>query len=233
MLKPQLNDVTCSSYSFLVSTSTQSWRSEGPQGSALGDTIFGSNGKKNISRNVVFPCFSRDFTGETFDFQRCLSLLKFVYVFCFIFCFKTDGWDSKKMEEAKVRRFSSKNIRQLRLKRSTTAWTLRIGEWSGATEKKRCNCRIGMIQLNPIWSSPIETLSSFLQCTVTNETLLHAEINNVLMTHPVWNFATWHLPSTELQTALCKEGNEQRRFDKCLYRSQIISKVWVPINVEP
>ena len=91
-----------------------------------------------------------------------------------------------------------------------------IGERSGATEKKRCNCRIGMIQLNPIWSSPIETLSSFLQCTVTNETLLHAEINNVLMTHPVWNFATWHLPSTvELQTALCKEGNEQRR-DKCL-----------------
>ena len=65
-----------------------------------------------------------------------------------------------------------------------------IGERSGATEKKRCNCRIGMIQLNPIWSSPIETLSSFLQCTVTNETLLHAEINNVLMTHPVWNFAT-------------------------------------------
>ena len=98
-------------------------------------------------------------------------------------------------------------------------------------KKNRCNCRIGMIQLNPIWSSPIETLSSF-QCTVTNEMLLHAEINNVLMTHPVSNFAAWHLPSTvELQTALCKEGNEQRR-DKCLYKSQM-SKGWVPINVEP
>ena len=63
MLKPQFHDVTrffqCHSryfsYSFLVSTSTQSWRSEGPQGPAFGDTIFGSNGKKQITWNVVFP----------------------------------------------------------------------------------------------------------------------------------------------------------------------------------
>ena len=65
-----------------------------------------------------------------------------------------------------------------------------IGERSGATEKTFATSRIGMIQLNPIWSSPIETLNSFLQCTVTNEMLLHAEMHCVLMTHPVWNFAT-------------------------------------------
>ena len=66
------------SYSFLVSTSTQSWRSEGPQGPKarpLGTPSLVQTGKK-ISRNGVF---CQDFTREMFDFQRCLSLFVFFY----------------------------------------------------------------------------------------------------------------------------------------------------------
>lgn len=140
-----------SSYSFLVSTSTQSWRSEGPQGpkaQPLGTPSLVQTGRKNHQK-CCFSMFFQGLHGRNVWLSICLKL---VYVFCFNVCFKTDGWDSKKMEEAKVRRFSSNNIRQLRLKRSTTAWTMRIDERSGATEKKRCNCRIGKIQLNP-WSA--------------------------------------------------------------------------------
>ena len=63
------------SYSFLVSTSTQSWRSEGPQGPKarpLGTPSLVQTGRK-ISRNVVFPETSPE---KTFDFQRCLRFLQ-------------------------------------------------------------------------------------------------------------------------------------------------------------
>ena len=56
-----------SSYSFLVSTSTQSWRSEGPQGPAFGDTIFGSNGKKKSPE----MCFFHVFPGTSPE--KCLT----------------------------------------------------------------------------------------------------------------------------------------------------------------
>ena len=198
MLKPQFNDVTCfflchSSYSFLVSTSTQSWRSEGPQGSAFGDTIFGSNGKKNLQK-----CgFSRDFTGEMFDFQRCLYNL--VYVFCFNFCFKTDGWDSKKTEEAKVRWFlrttsdnwGSSAHQRLEQCQSVNGVALR--------KKPRCNESQWDDPTEPhwIWSSPIETWSSF-QCTVTNDMLLHAEMQKCIMS---W----WPILSRILLLDICLE----------------------------
>ena len=57
------------SYSFLVSTSTQSWRSEGPQGSRLG--LWGHHlWFKREEKTPEMGGFSRDFTGEMFDFQR-------------------------------------------------------------------------------------------------------------------------------------------------------------------
>ena len=62
------------SYSFLVSTSTQSWRSEGPQGPKarpLGTPSLVQTGRK-ISRNVVFP--------ETSPEKRLI--IKDVCVFC-------------------------------------------------------------------------------------------------------------------------------------------------------
>ena len=62
------------SYSFLISTSTQSWRSEEPQGPKarpLGTPSLVQTGKK-ISRNCGF---CKDFTREMLDFQRCLCFL--------------------------------------------------------------------------------------------------------------------------------------------------------------
>ena len=110
------------------------------------------------------------------------KMFKLVYVFCFIFCFKTDGWDSpKKSEEAKARRFSSNNIRQLRLKRSRTAWTMPIDERSGATEKTVALVALGWSNWTPLdLEQPLETWSSF-QCTVTNDMLLHAEMQKCIM----------------------------------------------------
>ena len=76
--KPQFNEVTCffqchSSYSFLVSTSTQSCPGDprGPKARPLGTPSLVQTGRK-ISRNVVFP--------ETSP-EKCL-IFKDVYVFC-------------------------------------------------------------------------------------------------------------------------------------------------------
>ena len=86
MLKPQFNDhVSFLSMSFQIFQLQLSRinldpvleirGAPRPQGSAFGDTIFGSNGEKDGTRFPQHCGFSRDFTGEMFDFQRCLCFL--------------------------------------------------------------------------------------------------------------------------------------------------------------
>ena len=132
------------SYSFLISTSTQSWRSEEPQGPKarpLGTPSLVQTGKK-ISRNCGF---CKDFTREMLDFQRCL---------CFLFYFLLQnrwlGFPQKNGRSQGSMIFFEQHP-------AAEAQALNNGlntanRWVGATEKNRCTCRIGMIQLNPTGS---------------------------------------------------------------------------------
>jgi len=53
--------------------------------------------------------------------EKCV-IFKDILAFFATFCFETDGWDfPKNWKKRSFDIFSSKNIRQLRLKRSTTA----------------------------------------------------------------------------------------------------------------
>ena len=197
----------------------------------LGTPSLVQTGRKT-SRNVVFP--------ETSP-EKCLTF-KDVYIILFmffvlIFASKPMAGIPKKNGRSQGSMISSNNIRQLRLKRSPTAWTMPIGERSGATEKTTLQrVAVGWSNWTPLdleqphWDLEFFPVHSDEWHVATRR---NAEMHHVLMTHPVSNFAAWYLSwNVELQTALCKEGNEHRR-DKCLYKSQMSCKGWVPINVEP
>ena len=134
------------SYSFLVSTSTQSWRSEGPQGPKarpLGTPSLVQTGRK-ISRNVVFP--------ETSPEKRLI--IKDVCVFCNVLLQKR--WLG----------FPKKNGRS---EGSISVLRTTSGSWGSSAQQLLEQCqsvngvalrkkkhvatsRIGMIQLNPTGS---------------------------------------------------------------------------------
>ena len=147
------------------------------------------------------------------------KMFKLVHVFCFICCFKTDGWDSQKnWKKRRIDDFHRKtsgswgSSAQGRLECQSVNGvalrkkTLQLSHWDDPTEP------------HWIWSSPLRLAVEFFPVHSDEwhvATCRNAEIHHVLKTHPVSNFAAWYLSSTELQTALCKEGNEHRR-DKCL-----------------
>ena len=182
------------SYSFLVSTSTQSWRSEGPQGPKarpLGTPSLVQTGNKHLQKWV----FSRDFTGEMFDFQRCLSL--FMFLFYFLLQNRWLGFP-KKMEEAKVRFFFFEQHPAAEAQALNNCLNT-ANRWVALRKKTRCNESQWDDPTEPhwIWSSPIETWSSF-QCTVTNDMLLHAEMQKCIMS---W----WPILSRILLLDICLE----------------------------
>ena len=84
MLKPQFNDVTCNDHLLLVSFNVIPQLSRinldpvleirgAPRPGLWGHHLWFKREEKNLQK-----CgFSRDFTGEMFDFQRCLGFFLF------------------------------------------------------------------------------------------------------------------------------------------------------------
>ena len=145
-----------------------------------------------------------------------------------------DGWDSpKKMQEAKVRWFSSNDIWQLRLKRSTTAWTLRIGEWRYGKKNTLQRVALGWSNWTPLDLEQPHWDLEFFPSVHSDEWHVAACRNKQCLDDTSCVEFCYLTFAFHCGAANCAMQGREWAKERQMSGSQMSCKGWVPINVEP